>query len=136
MPYRVLDHTADAGVEATEPTFPGLVEELAAGMFALIAEVEPCSPEVEASVAVESESREDLVVDVLSELLFRSEVEDVVFCEFEASETGGGGVTVTARGVPSRALPLTGAPVKAVTYHDLIVAPRAEGWYGRVYFDV
>jgi SHS2 domain-containing protein len=30
----------------------------------------------------------------------------------------------------------TGPPIKAVTYHAVVVEQREEDWLGRVYFDV
>lgn len=136
MPYRFLSHTADVGLEATAPSFTGLVETLAAGMFALIADIRPCVPEREITVTVAAETPEELVVDALSDLLYRSEVDDIVFCEFEALQADDGALTVTARGVDAVAAPLTGAPVKAVTYHDLDLRSAGSTWYARVFFDV
>lgn len=136
MPYRLLAHTADIGVEATAPSFPELLEQLATGMFASIVEVEPCLTDRETTVFVEAGTVEELVVDLLSELLYRSEVEEVIFCRFQASQPEEGRVVVTAHGVDARALSLDGAPIKAVTYHDLEVTRSGDDWYGRVYFDV
>jgi SHS2 domain-containing protein len=136
MPFRVIEHTADAGIEASAASLPGLVEALATGMFSLIADIEPCPSESRVVVGVESDTLEDLVVDILSELLWRSEVDRVVFCRFEASLPGPSRLEVIAYGVSSDTAGLTGAPVKAVTYHDLEVREDDAGWHARVYFDV
>jgi SHS2 domain-containing protein len=136
MAYRVLSHTADTGIEATAASLAMLVEALAAGMFDLMSHIDPCPGEREATVAVSADTQEDLVVDALSELLFRSEVDDIVFCEFSAAQAGPTALTITARGVDARGLSLDGPPIKAVTYHDLVVRSEDESWYGRVYFDV
>ena len=45
-------------------------------------------------------------------------------------------VSVKADGLSVDAVESVGPPIKAVTYHDLVVAQRGDGWYGRVYFDV
>lgn len=136
MAYRVLSHTADTGIEATAGTFTMLVEALAAGMFDLMSHIDPCPGEREATVEVEADTPEDLVVDALSELLFRSEVDDIMFCEFSAAYSGPTALTITARGADARGLSLGGPPIKAVTYHDLVVRSDDGTWYGRVYFDV
>jgi SHS2 domain-containing protein len=135
MPFRVLDHTADAAIEATAPTLGSLVEALAEGMFALVADVGECAG-AEVSVAVSAGTVEDLVVDTLSALLWRAEVDGLLLCRFAVTATDETLLEVVAIGVPSDGLALTGAPVKAVTYHDLEVRHDADGWYARVTFDV
>ena len=136
MPYTVLSHTADTGIEATADTFPRLLRDLGAGMFGLMGNPEPCATDRLVEVGVESASYEDLVVDVLSELLYQSEIEDLFLCWFEVEATGPIRVHVTASGVANAGVELTGPPIKAVTYHDVTVTKTDQGWYGRVYFDV
>jgi SHS2 domain-containing protein len=75
-------------------------------------------------------------VDVLSELLCRSEVEDLFLCVFEVEATGPTSLRVGAGGVDTANVELTGPPIKAVTYHDITVTETDHGWFGRVYFDV
>ncbi len=136
LPYTVLSHTADTGIEATADSLSDLVHDLATGMFGLMANLEPCRPHRLIEVSVEAASYEDLVVDVLSELLYRSEVEDLFLCDFEVEVTGPTSVHVRAGGVDAASVELTGPPIKAVTYHDITVSGTDHGWYARVYFDV
>lgn len=134
MSHRVLSHTADTGIEATAPSLAELIGELAKGMFSLIAVPERAAARWH-TAGVEAATPEDLVVDLLSELLWLSEVEDVVFSDFRV-EADHRAATVEAGGVPVADVAATGPPIKAVTYHQLVVEPRGDGWYGRVYFDV
>jgi SHS2 domain-containing protein len=137
MSYRVLSHTADTGIEATGDSLSSLVTELATGMFSLVATIEPSAAVRWAQVRVESATPEDLVVDTLSELVYLSEIEDLVFCAFRVDSSPGAlAITVEAGGVPVAAVEPSGPPIKAVTYHRLVVEEREDGWYGRVYFDV
>jgi SHS2 domain-containing protein len=136
LPYTVLSHTADTGIEAVADTLADLIRFLALGMFEIMAHVEPCPPDHVAEVELRANTREDLVVDALAELLYRSEVDDLVFCDFEVETAGQSGVRVRATGVPVGDVELAGPPIKAVTYHDVVVTETDEGWYGRVYFDV
>lgn len=135
MGFRILSHTADTGIEATAQSFTDLVVELARGMFGIVATPPPGTPTRSVAIEVEAPSVGDLVVDVLSELLYVSETEDVLLYQFRV-EGSAGGVTVEAGGVPLSQVEQTGPPIKAVTYHDLIVEERPGGWYSRVYFDV
>lgn len=135
VPYRVLPHTADTGLEATAADLGGLVAELATGMFALMTdEGDPRGKVFE--FVVSSPTPEDLVVDALSEMLFRAECDEVTFSHIEAVEVDQGGLTIRATARHLDAADLSGPPIKAVTYHDLEVAETADGWRGRVYFDV
>jgi len=137
MAHRVLSHTADTGIEATADTLSMLIHELAAGMFGLIAVLDPGESERWVAATVESTSIEDLVVDSLSELLGLAEVDDLVLCDFRVT-TGEGPFTVNleAGGVPADEVQPEGPPIKAVTYHGLRAEETEDGWYGRVYFDV
>jgi len=137
VPYRVLPHTADTGIEATADSIAGLIGELAAGMFGVMAPVEPGAAERWIEVRVESPTMEDLAVDTLSVLLYHSEVENLLFCAFDVDkEPDAMAVTVKAGGVPAASVELMGPPIKAVTYHKLVVEEKGDGWYGQMYFDV
>lgn len=138
MTHRILSHTADTGVEASAANFPDLIVELASGMFESMGTVMPgvTGERVEIAVEVTGPSAEDIVIAALSELLYESEVGDVFFCDFCAKASGADGMNVEARGVPLSQVEPTGPPIKAVTYHDLLVEQTDDTWRGRVYFDV
>lgn len=137
MPYRVLAHAADTGIEATADSIAGLIRELATGMFELKDPLERGAAERWIEVRVESPTVDDLAVDTLSVLLYHSEVEDLLFCAFEVEkEPEALAIRVKAGGVPAAAVELVGPPIKAVTYHKLLIEERDDGWYGRMYFDV
>jgi SHS2 domain-containing protein len=135
VPYNVLSHTADTGIEARADTYPELVAELATGMFDLMGDAPLGVVGEPVEIGVEASSHEDLVIDALSELLYRSEVDDLFLFDFGVSARGDR-IHVRARGVPIAQVEPTGPPIKAVTYHDVAVHPMGDGWYGRVYFDV
>jgi SHS2 domain-containing protein len=86
-------------------------------------------------IAVAAEEPPDLLVAVLSELLYRSEVDGVAFGDFEVSAEDDR-VLVRARGYPVESLEVQGPPIKAVTYHDLRCEPTDDGWVAGVIFDV
>jgi SHS2 domain-containing protein len=135
--HRVLPHTADTGVEAVADSLAALISELAGAMFGLIAEAACESVEKWIEIRVESPTVEDLVVDTLSALLSQSEVEDVFLCTFEVNMAPDAfALTIRAGGVPTERVEAIGPPLKAVTYHNLVVEKRDHGWYGRVFFDV
>ena len=136
MPRNTLDHTADTGLEASADSLARLIEELAVGMFELMASVDVCPDDHRVEALTEATSAEDLVVDTLSELLYLSETEGLHFCRVEVELTGDTAVKLEAWGVPIEDVELTGPPIKAVTYHLLEVSATDTGWRATVYFDV
>lgn len=137
MPVTVLSHTADTGIEVTADSFSELLEELAAAMFGLVVDLDRCTPGRWVELALFSDTIEDLVVDSLSELLTSAEIEDVVYCRFEAAaDESRCEARLRAGGAPTADVEIVGPPIKAVTYHDLVVEQRPHGWFARVYFDV
>lgn len=136
MPRTPLEHTADTGLEATARSLEAVITELAAGMFELMASVDPCLKENEVVADVTAPSHEDLIVDSLSELLYLAETEDLHFCHFQVREKGELTLEIRAAGVPNSEVEPTGPSIKAVTYHQLEISEREDGWYARVYFDV
>lgn len=136
MSFQILSHTADTGVEASADSLATLIDQLATGMFASMAPVDPCPPGQEIEIEVAAPTLEDLVVETLSELLYESETEDLMLCGFQTKILGPNRVRISAGGLPVSEVELSGPPIKAVTYHDLTVSERSDGWYARVYFDV
>lgn len=135
--FRILDHTADAGIEAESDDLAGLIGALATGMFELMAEEIPPSPlPGELRIQVSADGPEDLVYEALSELLYVSEVEDVVLRDIEVEVPAPGSASISAHGVPTARIEATGAPIKAITYHGFEVRPTDGGWRGRIFFDV
>jgi len=134
--YEFLEHTADTGIEVHAESVAQLFCDAALGMFdltyALVGGATSRTVDVEASGA----GYEELLVNWLAELLFQSEVADLAFCGFEVSHIDDTRVRATASAVPVAGLELDGPPIKAVTYHDLVVEQHPAGWRATVIFDV
>lgn len=136
MAVRVLDHTADTGIEATAPSREALVAETLRGMFSLQADLVPEVAERQIEMRIPAGTDEDTLVDALSVVLTRSEIEDLLFCDFQVDRDGDE-IVVRAGGVPFGSIDEPSGPaIKAVTYHGLVVEERDDGWFARVYFDV
>lgn len=135
--YRVLSHTADTGIDVEADSLDELFEWAARGMFELMFDVSGHRPERTTVVEVQGAGTADLLVDTLSDLLYRSEVDDVLPCHFDTIAVDSRSVTMQVGTVPLRPDMLEGPPIKAVTYHDLVVDRRADGsWRAQVFFDV
>lgn len=135
--FVVLSHTADTGIEVTADSLRELFEWAAFGMFSTMFDVASCIPERHITVAATGTRTDEMLVDILADLLFISEAEDVVPCSFQVGEIWPTEVDLSAGVTPVRPELLLGPPIKAVTYHDLDVSERTDGtWIARVVFDV
>jgi len=119
MRYRLLEHTADAMVEAYGKTMNERFANAAYALFDQMTDVTKVSPKGEVKIDMEAESKEQLLVDFLQELLFLHDAENLVFCEFDV-DTDGTKLEARIRGElfdedrhPKRSV------VKGVTYHRL-----------------
>lgn len=139
MAFEVFDHTADIGLFVTAPTAEELFEEAGRALTSLIVE-NPDAIESRESAAIELEagSVEELFVLWLQELIYRFEVDHLLFAEFSARLADGhrrlqalcGG----ERADWTRHEPDT--EVKGVTYHQLEVSRTEAGWLARVILDI
>lgn len=134
--YEVLSHTADTAIIAYGATLPELFENAAYGMFDLMVDLTAVNPAETRPVSGAGESREELLVAWLSELLAIAEIDGLLFSSFTVDHLEEDGVRGSAGGAPAETFELRGPPVKAVTYHDLAVVEVPDGWWARLVFDV
>lgn len=117
--YRMLEHTADALVEVHGRTLDERFANAAYAMFDLITDLTKIEPKGELKVVLEADSREQLLVDFLQELLFVHDTEDLVFSEFDV-RTDGRNLESSVRGEKFDERKHTKRSlVKGVTYHGL-----------------
>ena len=87
--YELIDHTADIGIRVAAKDLKGLFVNAAYAMFNIIVEQSkpPRSAEKkEMKINLQGQSREDLLVRWLSELLSLSDSRDLFFTDFKISE--------------------------------------------------
>ena len=135
--YRILDHTADVGIEARGRDLARLFTNAARGMLSLMADTASVRPERRVEITVEEEGLEDLLVAWLGEILFVSETRLLVFHDVrvtEADETSVRG-ELSGEHIDSTRHDL-GSEIKAVTYHDCRVVHDGDGWTATVLFDI
>jgi protein archease len=133
VPFRILDHTADVGIEAVAPDIPSLFSEAVRGCAAVILDDSPGDPADEVPVAVEADDLGALLAALLTEALWTFESTGLlpVSAALEVSSTTAAGTL----GVVSD--PVIGGPaIKAVTYHQLLVERASDGFRAQVFFDV
>jgi SHS2 domain-containing protein len=135
--YEFFEHTADIGVRVTGATLPELFLNAARAMFSALGELQKTGDRRQRTVELRAESREDLLHDWLTELLFEVEAHHVLFDEMEV-EVVPGKLTASLRGgTIDFARSHTNEEIKAVTYHQLRVEQLPDNsWRATVIFDV
>jgi len=140
MGYSFVDHTADVATDLTGDTLGELFQAAAQALTDTITELSCVRALVTQSVTLESGALNDLLVDWLNELLYRFEVQDMLYSDGEVVVEGREGrwfVTATLAGErfdparhPMRVL------VKSATYHGLHVVQDGDTWRARIVLDI
>ncbi|MEZ4485708.1 MAG: archease [Syntrophotaleaceae bacterium] len=135
--YRLLEHTADMGIEAQAATLDALFVGAARGLLEVLFG-QPClaGEGQRLEVKLEAGDTEELLVAWLGEILFQ--VEQRRFCPavFQFDEIGRRHLRGSITGEYQRKELVPLREVKAVTYHRLKVEQRQDGWKARVYLDL
>ncbi len=142
MTYELRDHTADVAVEATAPTLAATFAAVADGLTAASCDSLPETGGDRFRAVVRAESRDALLFDYLDHLIYERDVREVLPADHDCrvsspSDSGPGAawtVEATARGVPLDRV--DAREIKAVTYSEMTLEPREDGWYAYVVFDV
>ena len=135
MSYEELEHTADVKIRAVAPSIEALFEEAArALMETKYGTVEPGS--IRYPIVLDADDQVALVHAFLSELLYISEVEDLVISSADISIRGGHleGEVIGGRFDPKKHS--GGSEVKGISYSGLVVRREDENYILEVIFDV
>ena len=132
--YEIIEHTADVGIEATDPSLEGVFEQIAHGLFEILGAWQPGRGEL-IEMQLEPADNAGLLVDWLNELLYIQDTRDIVFTALDVGSIDDRGLSATI-GIKPRATGLDGTAVKAATFHRLSVEQRDGAWHARIYLDV
>lgn len=135
--YRLLEHTADMGIEAEGETQAVLFQQMALGLRQIITACPDIRPQTEMIIEVVGMDREELLVNWLGELVFLLETRHFLPACFEIE-------TIDEQRLRARVLGETFDParhflereVKAVTYHQVKVESTEKGWFAQVFVDL
>ena len=140
MAYRFLDHTADLGIEVTAVDLPELYVEALRGLTDSLVDLERVSASVSRDVGLESPDLETLFVDWLNEVIVWYETEGLVLSDakirLDEGDSGWrliGSVRGESYDAERHGLKTL---IKAVTYHQLSIEHRREGWRARFILDL
>jgi len=137
QPFRVLEHTADIGFEAFGATRSEVFANAGRALMHLMVDLEAIVPREEVWLRAEASDMPSLLVNWLSEILYRFDAEAWLFRDFEFDELTEHSLAAMARGEKfDRRRHQLKLMVKAVTYHQLELKETEEGWRAQVYVDI
>jgi len=139
--FKMIEHTADIGIDVYGSTVLDLFVHSAKGMFAIISGNANTKIEEDFSceVNLQGEDFEDMLVTWLSELLFICETKRVILTSFNIGKVSKHHIEAGVKGRKIEHLGLKiEKEIKAVTYHNLeIKKNKITGiWQTRIIFDI
>jgi SHS2 domain-containing protein len=134
MEFEEVEHTADWALRVHGRDLCELLVNAARGMsYLLVSDLATISPAVERRFELDAYDAESLLVKWLSELAYWTEVEMLVFCEFDLRHVTPNHLEAVVRG---DRFPSLHKHIKAVTYHNLHIIETNDGLETTVVFDV
>ena len=135
--YRILDHTADIGIEVSGKSKEDIFIYAVEAMSDLIVDLNSISHDEEKTIKVIGTGAEDLLINFLREALYLFNGKGWLIKHCLAIDVSPQSVTACLQG--GRYNPQkqqVKMEIKAVTYHGLSVQKTIKGWKARVIFDV
>lgn len=137
MTYRLLEHTADCGIEVYAGDLAALFREAVLAMFDIITDRTLLSGGRRQVVHAEGDDWADLMINWLREALYLWNGRGLLV--EEAAVLNVTAYKITAELTCARFDPVQheiGSEIKAVTYHQIAVHPRKDGWTAQIIFDI
>lgn len=131
--YEEIEHTADWAIRVWAPDLRALFETAARGMVSLLRAEggnAPFQQEIAISRALDDET---LLVDWLTELVYLIEDDNVHFTNIKVQSVTKDGLRATITGSMAARYD---KHIKAVTYYDLAIRERKDGYETTITFDV
>ena len=137
--FEFFDVTADVGLRAYGETLDESFQNAALAMFEVMTDTTHINPQIKRNITLESEDRQALLYDWLSELLFLHDYEELVFSRFNVkiTTTDHGSLTLNAEIGGEKFNQSTHEvrdEVKAVTFH-LMEIRKENGFMVQVILD-
>jgi SHS2 domain-containing protein len=136
-PYTNFNHTADLGLAITGASEEKLFANAAFAVFDILTDLGRVEPRETRRILVEGDSREDLLINFLREILYLYNGERWLLKEIRVIKIDQKALEAEARGEPfDEHKHEICKEIKAVTYHQAEVRKSPDGWAARVIFDV
>lgn len=135
--FEILEHTADIGFRVRASTAEELFARAAEALASLAFELDNVEERDCWELEAKGEDWESLLVNWLSEVLYLMDARRLLLCRCEVSRISSDSVAGRGFGEPCNpARHRAKLVIKGVTYHQLQVEQRPEGWYAQVILDI
>ena len=135
--FEILEHPADIGFRAFGATREELFANAAVAMLSIACDIGDVAPGCRYELSAEGSDFESLLVNWLSEVLYWFDGKRIALREFRVTRLEPQSICATAWGEPREGgRHPSKLIVKAVTWHQLRIAPRGGGWMAEVYLDI
>ena len=146
--YRLIDHTADIGIEVFGDNLSQLFSNAGYALFDVIADLSLVNSKVTKSLIIKGRSLEELMVNWLGELIYIFDTESIIFKEFNIVEINTFKKEFSEEDEWLKLIAeikgekydckvhVINTVVKAITYHQLKIIKDNSGWNARVILDV
>ena len=135
--YRIIDHTADVGIEVYGEGLSELMEHAGEARFSIITEIDRGESSVSRNITVETGESEEVLRSWLEQLLLYFNTDDFLFSRFEIIQTDDGSFRCTAAGERLDSdRHILHTEIKGITYHQYEVSHDDKGWRARIILDV
>ena len=136
MSFIELPHTADVKIRASAPTLENLFAEACMALMQVMFGTDRRSGGVYRAIEITAADTESLLLDFLSEILYVSEVDGLVFAR-AAITISGQHLHAALDGEPFDPLRHnSGTGVKGISYSGLLLRHDANGYMLEIVFDV
>ena len=130
--FEEIEHTADYALRVTGKDLPALLHNAARGMTHLLAGNADIPLTHTETLEMDAFDAETLLVNWLSELAYRAEVDSLLFPDITLTDVSPTHLRAILRGGPASLQ----KHIKAVTYHNLQIVRTAHGLEATIVFDV
>ena len=135
--YKIINHTADLGIIVRGADAKDLFIRAAYAMMDLMVKADISEKGTRRKVLVEGEDFPDLMVRWLSEILYLFDGEHILVSAIEIRSISPIQLQSTLTVVPlKRGRHEILREIKAVTYHQISVERKNDGWEARIIFDI
>ena len=135
--YEQTDHTADIGLKIFGNSLPDLFANAGSALCDTLTNISEVSPTTKQAFCLQRDTREELLVEWMGNLLYTFETEDLLFSKFNIISINKNSLSAEAEGEffnPDIHFIKNG--VKAVTYHKLKIEEKNGLWQAEVVLDI
>jgi SHS2 domain-containing protein len=135
--FRLLEHPADIGIEATGSSLAEAFSSAAVGLISIIVDPASVCTRLSRSIEIEADDNESLLVKWLNELVYLFDAEHFTCAKAEVYSLVDHRLRAIVQGeMFSPGIHMTRMDVKAVTFHQLSVSEQNGVWKARVFVDI